>query len=189
MRPVWRKAAPWLGLVALAALGCEERAARSSRARSEAVSSASREMSGPALFSNETFAPALRALRAKADGKALRLEIRAHQLLLQAEDTSSPGAVLELHYRDGKVGDAEHAALRGKGRLADNLFDLDDVKLDAIPQLARDAVQRIDPENGNVELVLVRRNLPESEDVRIRVYVSSPRKNGYLDADSSGEPL
>jgi hypothetical protein len=173
-------------LLALPTLSCEERGAKSSRGRSEAVSSASREMSGPALFSHETLAPALQALRARADGKALRVEIRAHDLTLQAEDTSAPGAVLELHYRDGKVGDAEHATLRGKGQLDDNLFELDDVKLDAIPQLTREAIERVDPENGNVSLVLVRRNLPDSDDVRIRVYVSSPRKSGHVDADVRG---
>jgi hypothetical protein len=109
--------------------------------------------------------------------------------MLQAEDASAPGAVLELHYRDGKVGDAEHATLRGKGQLADNLFELDDVKLDAIPQLTRQAIERVDAENGNVSLVLVRRDLPDSDDVRIRVYVSSPRKSGHVDADAQGNLL
>jgi hypothetical protein len=146
-------------------------------------------MSGPALFSNETLIPALQAVRTRADGKALRVEIHAHELVLQTEDTSAPGTVLELHYRDGKLGEAEHATLRGKGQLADNLFQLDDVKLDTISQLTREAVERIDAENGNVDLVLVRRNLPDSEDVRIRVYVSSPRKSGHLDADEHGKPL
>jgi hypothetical protein len=176
-------------LLVLLASGCDERGRNSSRGRSEAVSGASREMSGPALFSNETLAPALEALRARANGKALRVEIRAHDLVLQAEDTSAPGAVLELHYRDGKVGDAEHATLRGKGQLADNLFELDDVKIDAIPQLTREAIERVDSENGNVSLVLVRRNLPDTEDVRIRVYVSSPRKSGHVDADAQGNLL
>jgi hypothetical protein len=184
-----RRALVVMTLACLAAMGCDQRGAKSSRSRSEAVSSASREMSGPALFSNETLAPALQALRAKADGKVLRLEIRAHELVLQAEDTSSPGAVLELHYRDGKVGEPEHAALRGKGQLADNLFELDEVKLDNLAQLTHDAVQRVDADSGNVDLVLVRRNLPDSDDVRVRVYVSSPRKSGYVDVDAQGQSL
>ncbi len=176
-------------LLALSALGCDERSGKASRGRSETVSGASREMSGPALFSTETLIPALQALRTRADGKALRVEVRAHELVLQTEDTSAPGSVLELHYRDGKVGEAEHATLRGKGRLAENLFELDDVKLDTISQLTREAVERVDADNGNVDLVLVRRNLPDSEDVRIRVYVSSPRKSGHLDADEQGKTL
>lgn len=170
-------------------LACTETGAKRSRSRSEAVSSASREMSGPALFSGETLAPALQALRGKADGKLLRLEIRAHELLMQAEDTSSPGAVLELHYRDGKVSDPEHAALRGKGQLSDNLFELDEVKLDTLAQLTQQAVQRVDADSGSVDWVLIRRNLPDSDEVTVRVYVSSPRKSGHVDADAQGRIL
>jgi hypothetical protein len=176
-------------LASLCALACEERRGKSSRSRSDAVASASREMSGPALFASETLRPALQALRARADGKVLRLEIHAHELVLQVEDPGSPGSVLELHYRDGKVGEAEHATVRGKGQLADNLFELEEVKLDALAALTREAVQRVDAENGNVDFVLVRRNLPDSDDVRLRVYVSSPRRSGYVDADQRGQLL
>jgi hypothetical protein len=171
------------------ALSCEQHAGNPSHSRSDTVSSASQEMSGPSLFSSERLTPALQALRAKASGKLLRLEIRARELTLQVEDQSSPGAVLELHYRDGKVGEPEHATLRGKGQLPDNLFDASELKLEAIPELTREAVRRVDAESGVVDLVLVRRNLPESEDVRLRVYVTSPRKNGYVDADKNGQPL
>ncbi len=174
----------WLGLTA-----CEQHDDKAAHSRSDAIASASQEMSGPSLFSRENLNPALQALRAKAGGKLLRLEIRARELTLQAEDLSSPGAVLELHYRDGKVTEPEHATLRGKGQLADNLFDAGEFKLDGIAELTREAVRRIDAENGAVDLVLVRRNLPDSDDVRLRVYVTSPRKNGYVDADHSGQPL
>ena len=50
-------------------------------------------------------------------------------------------------------------------------------------------MRRIDAENGSVDFVLVRRNLPDSDDIRLRVYVKSPRRNGYLDADQTGQPL
>ena len=169
--------------------GCGERQGKAGHFRSDAVASASQEMSGPALFSRERLSPALAALRDKASGKLLRLEIRAKELIIQAEDPKNAGGVIELHYRDGKVSEPEHATLRGKGQLSDNLFDLADVKVDAIAELTRVAVQRIDAENGSVESVLVRRNLPDSEDVRLRVYVTSPRQSGYVDADRTGQPL
>jgi hypothetical protein len=168
---------------------CEQKADKSARSRSEAVASASQAMSGPSLLARERLAAALTELRAKAGGKLLRLEIRPQELLMQAEDPSAPGTVLELRYRDGKVSQPEQAALRGKGQLADNLFDLGDVKLDAVPELAREAVRRIDAENGTVELVLVRRALPDSDEVRVRVYVTSPRQSGYIDADRTGQLL
>lgn len=175
-------------LALLLSTACTERAGKAQR-RSDAVSSASADMSGAPLFSSETLKPALQALRARADGKLLRLEIRPHELMLQAEDPSNPGAVLELHYRDGEVQEPEHAQLRGKGDLADNVFELKQVPLDAIPRLVGEAIRRVDAEHGQVELVLVRRNLPESDDVRVRVYVKSPLKDGYLDADQRGAPL
>ena len=96
---------------------------------------------------------------------------------------------IELHYRDGKIGEPEHATLRGKGQLSDNVFDLSELKLAAIPELAREAVRRIDAENGSVDMVLVRRNLPDTEGVQLRVYVKSPKKDGYIDADQTGQPL
>jgi hypothetical protein len=184
----YRKLLP-AALLWLSPTACDQHADRASHSRSDAVASASREMSGPSLFSGERLLPALQALRAKASGKLLRLEIRARELTLQAEDTNAPGGVIELHYRDGKVGEPEHATLRGKGQLADNLFDAAELKLDGIAELTREAVRRIDPESGSVDVVLVRRNLPDSEDVRLRVYVTSPRKNGYVDADHTGTPL
>jgi hypothetical protein len=178
-----------LALSCLSLTACDQRADKAAHSRSDAVASASREMSGPSLFSSERLLPALQAFRAKASGKWLRLEIRARELTLQAENTAAPGSVVELHYRDGKVGEPEHATLRGKGQLADNLFDANEIKLDGIAELSRQAIRRIDPESGTVELILVRRNLPDSEDVRLRVYVTSPRKNGYVDADHTGTPL
>lgn len=170
-------------------LGCAEPRDKTSRARSDAVASASQEMSGPSLLSSESLSKGLRALRSKATGRVLRLEIHPRELVLQVEDSANPGGVVEYHYQSGKVGDAEHATLRGKGQLADNLFDLDEVKLEALSSLTRTAIERVDAENGSVELVLVRRNLPESDDVRVRVYVQSPRKSGYIDADQTLTPL
>ena len=182
-----RSAAALLGVVLLCA--CDDAGKMPFRSRSEAVSSSSREMSGPSLFSDDALQPALAAMRSKARGRALRLEIRSTELVLQAEDLDNPGTVLEYHYRDGKLAPPEHATLRGKGDLKDNLFDLDQVRLDSLPELLAEAVRRVDPEEGAVEYVLLRRNLPDSEDVRFRVYVASPRRSGQLDADALARPL
>ena len=180
-----------LGVAALAILlaSCEPRADEAGHARSDAVAAQSRDMSGPSLFARERLAPALKAVRAVASGRPLRIEVRAHELIVQVEDVAIPGSVLELHYKEGRVSEPEQAVLRGKGQLADNLFDYADVKLETIPALTRKAIERVDPEAGGVDYVLIRRNLPESDDVRLRVYVGSPRRSGYIDADRSGQPL
>jgi hypothetical protein len=176
-------------LVLVLVLGCAERSDKAASGRSEAVSSASQEMSGPSLFSRERLGPALAALGARPSTQLLRLEIRARELVMQSEDPNSPGHIVERHYRDGKALDVEHATVRGKGQLGDNVFRLADVNLDAIPELTRLAVQRIDVDNGSADLVLVRRNLPETDEVRLRVYVASPRQSGILEADHAGQPL
>jgi hypothetical protein len=176
-------------LLPLVVISCVQRADDSRHSRSDAVASTSQEMSGPSLFSQERLKPALALLRERVGSKLLRLEIGPREVMVQAEDPKNAGSVLELHYKDGKVSDAEHATLRGKGQLADNLFDLDDVKLGSLPELTRVAVERVDAEHGSVELVLVRRNLPESDDVRLRVYVKSPRQSGHVDADRTLAPL
>jgi hypothetical protein len=183
-----KRRAVFVALIGLAACA-QPRGGSGGRTRSEAVASASQEMSGPSMFSSDVLEPALQALQARVGSKWLRLEVKAHEIVLQAEDGSNPGAVLEYHYRDGQLGEPEHAVLRGKGQLSDNLFELTDVKLAAIPTLAREAVRRVDPDSGSVERVLVRRNLPESSEVRLRVYVASPRWSGHLDADHNGQPL
>lgn len=173
----------------LPAVACAERVDKPRPSRSDAVASTSQEMSGPSFFSHERLAPALALLQTKAGRKVLRLEIGPREVVMQAEDPSSAGSVVELHYRDGRVSEAEHATLRGKGQLADNLFSLEDVKLASLAELARVAVERVDPESGAVEQVLIRRNLPESDEVRLRVYVKSPRQSGYVDADRNLTPL
>jgi hypothetical protein len=183
---ITRSGALWL---AVAALSCAERGNDSSHARTDAIASASQEMSGPSLLSKGRLAPALAQLREKAAGKLLRLEVGPREVVMQAEDLRHPGSVVELHYRDGKLSEPEHATLRGKGQLSDNLFDLSDVRWDGLADLTRVAVERVDPEHGSVDLVLVRKNLPETEDVRVRVYVKSPRQSGYVDADRNLLPL
>jgi hypothetical protein len=176
-------------LLTLLLPACVQRPDDSKHSRSDAVASASQEMSGPSLFSQERLKPALALMRERVGSKLLRLEIAPREVIVQAEDPKNAGTVVELHYRDGRVSEAEHATLRGKGQLADNLFELDDVALGSLPELTRFAVERVDADHGSVELVLVRRNLPETDDVRLRVYVKSPRQSGYVDADRTLAPL
>jgi hypothetical protein len=183
------KTLPFWLLAALAVTACNPKSEPGRRSRSEAIASASQAMSGPSLLARERLSIALRELRTKASGKLLRLEIRPTEVVMQAEDPNTPGTVVELRYRDGKLSEPEQATLRGRGQLADNLFELSELKLDAVPELAREAVRRVDADNGAVELVLVRRALPDSDEVRIRVYVASPRQSGYIDADRTGQLL
>jgi succinyl-diaminopimelate desuccinylase len=120
--------------------------------------------------------------------RVLVLDVREHALVVQAEDMTHPSRVLEYTLENGDFPEPVRAEVRGSGELAQNLFALKDVALEKLPELARLAVAQVDAENGRVSRVVVRRQLPQSEAVRFRVYVESPRLNGQADFDASGNP-
>lgn len=179
----------WLVLaVPLLASGCE---AKSSAAESGRADSIASDDSDGTLLRGEPLARGLEQLRAAAGEPtlALSLMVKSNRLVLQAQDSQHPSRVLEYQYRRGHVTEPVEVELRGGGKLEENLFPLADVKLDGIETLARTAIQRIDPQDGKVREVIVRRNLPVDRSVQIRVYVDSPRRSGSLDATEDGRPL
>lgn len=160
------------------------------------LTSASHKESGPSLFEAEPLDRALQALKQALSGgnqelELAVLELRAsrNRLIVQAEDPKAPGRVLQWEYSEGKVHEPEVLDLRGEGDLDENLFSLGGVYLKAIPRLATLAVEHVDPQDGKVTQIVVRRNFPFSQDVRFRVFVESPRRNGQLDANRFGHPL
>jgi succinyl-diaminopimelate desuccinylase len=186
----------WLSTIAVAAIGvaligCDDSHGRTRGARAEAVASTGSAMAGPSLLTAEPLTLALAALKAQAGPavSALRLEVHPAEIVLQARDPRQPKQVLQYRYKNGKVEAPLPIELRGGAGLEDNLFPLDSVSLDKIPELTRLAVQRIDSHDGKVSYVLVRRDLPDSDEVEFRIYVDSPRKSGHLDADHNGKPL
>ncbi len=186
---------PVLTALTLTALlpACEQRSARAlPSAPSTTVPIEQKvEPAQPTLFTRRALLDGVTELQ-EAVGKppqALELTIRREHLVLQAQNPDTPAEVLQYVYQDGKVSDPVAVELRGDGDLEDNLFPLDDVKLDRVPDLCEQARQKVDPDAGRVSHVLVRRNLPESMDVQLRVYVTSPAKDGYLDADREGDAI
>jgi hypothetical protein len=150
----------------------------------------------PSLLEAGPFEQAVQQLkRAVTGGKkelaieALELRALPNELVLQAEDPKTPGRVLMWKYSNGKVQDPVVVELKGTGNLKENLFTLDGVYLQAVPRLSSLAVDHVDPQDGRVTHIVVRRNLPFSSDVRFRVFVQSPRRNGQLDANRFGHPL
>ena len=55
------------------------------------------------------------------------------------------------------------------------------------PDLVRRAVDKVDAKNGKVGYVIVKRNLPIDMDVQFRVFVKSPLKDGFVNADKNGK--
>jgi hypothetical protein len=174
-------------LVLLSLLGCRERA----RPTRPAASASSEPAYRGSLFTHQPLRTSLSKLFAATGGRAQALELRIHadRLVLQARDPVRTNRVLEWTVRDEQVMKPVDVSLKGPGALDDNLFNLAEVKLEAVPQLTLKALERVDERAGRINYVLVRRNLPISTEVEMRVYISSPIKDGYLDADAEGRPF
>jgi succinyl-diaminopimelate desuccinylase len=167
--------------------GCENAPAAVQR-RSEAVAEP-KPSSRPAFERAEVRAWLAVLRRTVGTARVLMLEVREHQVTVQFEAKARPGDVLESVIEDGRASEPERAEMRGGGDLAANLFALGDVSLEKIPDVTTAAATQIDAQDGRVARVLVRRDLPRSDALRLRVYVESPRFSGYADFDASGTPL
>lgn len=89
----------------------------------------------------------------------------------------------------GRVYGPVPVELRGQGQVTDNLFLFSEIDLNAIARSFPTAQQAVDPDDGKVERLVVRRYLPFTEGLRARVYVYSPRMSGSIDTNENGVPL
>ncbi len=174
-------------VVVLSAAACDNRAAGKDRGRSDAVAGHGE----PSLLERARLAPALKELgrRFGDEARVLTVDVEPSRMLVQVEEPSGTSRIVQYEYRRGSFKGPENVQLRGSGNLADNLFTLGSIKLSVLPELLGAAVEKVDPQDGRVGRLVIRRNLPDSEDVRVRVFVKSPRRDGYLDADAEGRPV
>lgn len=170
----------------LASSGCENTTSATER-RTDAVTHAN--ASEPSNFEPARLLRRVAEIRARAGtARVLALDVRPHDVVLQTEDAAHPGQVLEHRLASGGASETERAELRGSGQLEQNLFSLRDIALEKLPELVAAARAEVDPTEGKVARVLVRRQLPQTEAVRLRVYIDSPRVSGCVDFDADGTP-
>jgi succinyl-diaminopimelate desuccinylase len=181
-----------LGVLALVALSlcataCENTTNATER-RADAVTNTA--PSAPSYFERGEVKRWLATLHARlGSARVLVLDLHEHELLVQAEDAAHPGQVLEYAFEPGRALEPVRAELRGKEELGTNLFGLKDAALEKIPDLVALAVAQVDAESGKPSRIVVRRQLPQTDAVRFRVYVESPRLSGQSDFDANGTPL
>jgi succinyl-diaminopimelate desuccinylase len=146
---------------------------------------------GPRLFERVPLEHFLETLTARVGrgARVLAFDLREHDAIVQVEDGTLPGHIAEHELKAGLLAGPRAAEIRGTGELAANLFPLSDVALERIPELVTRATTEIDPAQGKVTRVLVRRHLPKTDAVRFRVYVESPRISGSVDFDQDGNPV
>jgi hypothetical protein len=128
-----------------------------------------------------------------ADLKLLEVQAVPFGISIQLERS---GKIVEYVYEErpdpsvpGAVRGPEEARIEGQGELERNLFSLSEVDFDGIGKSFEVARKSVDPEDGQVERLIVRRFFPFGDGVRARVFVYSPRMPGSIDTNPSGVPL
>lgn len=121
--------------------------------------------------------------------RILRTAIYPTYAFTQVQDPSILENVDEYGWRDGQLEEPAPVRLVGDGDLEANLFSDTEVRWKAIPTLIDGALGVTGIADGEVTHVIVQRNLPFSDQVVIRVYVNSPRKSGFIEADAQGNVL
>lgn len=121
--------------------------------------------------------------------KALQFNVYKNFSTLQAQDPNKPENVDEYTYRNGKI-DKRPVKLYGSGKLEDNLFSLSDVNIDAFSALHEEAQNKAkekDVEGAKDPYMIIKKNLPFSNKVIWRVYMTGTRKNLHIEADADGK--
>jgi hypothetical protein len=120
--------------------------------------------------------------------RILRAAFYPTYAFFQVQDPSVPEYVDEYPWR-GTVGEPSPVRLNGVDDLEVNLFSDDEADWTVIPALVAAAPALTEIADGEVSHVIVERPLPFSSDVRMRIFVSSPRTSGYVDADAAGNVI
>jgi succinyl-diaminopimelate desuccinylase len=187
----WLSRVALLGLILLVCAGCRRERTNTSLSRSESAPDSMPAAAGAhSLYTARGIAKAAAAVRERVgdSGSALAIEVFPDRLLIQVANPARD-AVLAYEWTSEQMRGPLPVELRGSGSLTSNVFPLSLVDLSSVPELAKNARARVDPEHGEVTRILVRKNLPIDDSVTMRAYVTSPIKSGHLDADASGRPL
>jgi succinyl-diaminopimelate desuccinylase len=187
----WLTRVALLGVILLVFAGCRRERTNTGLSRSESAPGSTPVTAAPrSLYTAPGIAKAVTAIRERVgdSGSALAIEVFPDRLLIQVANPARD-AVLAYEWSSEEMRGPLPVELRGSGSLTSNIFPLSLVDLSSVPELAKSARARVDPEHGEVTRILVRKNLPLDDSVTMRAYVTSPIKSGHLDADASGRPL
>jgi hypothetical protein len=109
-------------------------------------------------------------------------------LTAQVQGPDGEESIVEYRWA-GQLEPATAAPVAPDGDVAAALFGSDDVAWSAIPALVDAAPAAVSIDGGLVTHLDVKRSLPFSDDVRIRVYVSGPGGDGFVDGDAAGSMI
>lgn len=141
------------------------------------------------LFDGNEAAIAMQAFAARkgATLNALEITIYPERALVKSQDPAKPENIDQYTIAPGgSISDPQPVRIMGGGSLADNVFPIASVKFESVAALVKLALEKTNLEGGKVTHLMVKRNLPFSKDVLIRVYVSGTRKFAFIEADAQG---
>jgi len=160
--------------------------------------------SNQSLFEGTASPEAVRKLSAKLASpvRVLSIEIKPMTLTMQVQDPAAPSQVNEYTYRNlagvpalilsAVVGPTPVRLSLINPNLEENLFNLGEVNLNAVPTAVCEAVQQVALDGGGaVQSITIQRHifiLPQqsSGDVEWRIAVGGPRESATAYADAQG---
>lgn len=121
--------------------------------------------------------------------RVLSFTIHKNFSTLQAQDPNKPENVDEYTYRNGAV-TKRPVRLYGGGKLEDNLFPMSDLNIDAVSTLIEEIqnkAKETELEGAKDPYIIIKKNLPFSNKIIWRLYLSGTRKDIRIEADASGK--
>jgi hypothetical protein len=128
------------------------------------------------------------AARGASPLRILSMGIYPDFAVAEVQDPNIPANVDEYKWR-GAVESPTPVRLSGLEDVDTSLFSDTDVNWAVIPGLVEVALAQIPIEGAEVTHIIVTRNIPFSDDVRIRVYVNGTRSSGSVSADVQGNVI
>lgn len=123
--------------------------------------------------------------------RVLEISVWDGRVTVQAQDPKKPENVDEYRVRGGQLEGPIPVRLFGgsdEKTLKANLFDPSDVAFDKIPELVREAGEKVVLEGREpLPSVTIKRKLPFEDYVSIDVDYTGTRKSGYLHTDRHGK--
>lgn len=129
-------------------------------------------------------------LEVRVTSRAVEMQIIVEQSVtaLRYRETPPPEGA-QLAIPTGVVDPPVQVPVYGTGNLTENGFSPGEVDLLAIARAFPVAQKSVDPADGWVKELVVRRFLPFGSAIRARIFVESPRMSGSIDTNGRGIPL
>ena len=157
----------------------------------------------PTLFESNVATAAVQQITAKLRRpvRVLEIEITPYSLSMQVQDPAAPTHVDEYRYSQVNLVFFHHTSVSGpravqpqliNPKLAENLFNLEEVNLAAVPAAVQEAIKQTALEGGGtVERIEIKRTIgilpvPYNGDVEWAISVRSPRETASAYADAQG---